>query len=478
MPSDTVTLPPRDAAAVAGVIDTLRGQMGDRVQTGAAIRAQHGHTTTWLATQAPDAVVFVHNTEEVQAVVRACAAARVPVIAYGTGTSLEGHLNAPAGGISIDMSAMDQVLEVNAADLDCRAQPGVTRSALNSYLRDTGLFFPVDPGADASLGGMAATRASGTCAVRYGTMRDAVLGLKAVLPNGEVMTSAHRARKTSAGYDLTRLLVGSEGTLGIITELTLRLHGIPESISAATCSFPTVEDACNTAIEALQMGLPIARMELMDALSVKAVNLHSKLGLPETPMLLLEFHGSAAGVAEQAESFGLIAEEHGGQGFRWTANPQERAKLWQARHDAYWAFHTLIPGLKSVSTDVCVPISSLADCVGRARDKAAGMGLMTPVLGHVGDGNFHMLVPLDDSDAGQVERVKSFLNWLADLAISLDGTCTGEHGIGQGKMPYLTRELGPEAIAVMRAIKGAVDPLNIMNPGKIFDLGNGGPLQA
>lgn len=470
------TLPPRDTEAVSRVVEDLKSRLGERLQTGEAIRQQHGHTTTWMETQAPDAVAFVNSTEEVQAVVRACAANRVPVIPFGTGTSLEGHVNAPAGGICVDMSGMNKVLEVNAEDLDCRVQPGVTRSALNTYLRDTGLFFPVDPGADASLGGMASTRASGTNAVRYGTMREAVLGVKAVLPNGEVMTSAHRARKSAAGYDLTRLMVGAEGTLGLITELTLRLHGIPEAISAATCSFPTIEDACNTVIETLQFGIPVARIELLDAQSVGAVNVYSKLSLPETPLLLLEFHGSEAGVAEQAEAFGELAAGHGASGFTWTGNAEERTKLWQARHDAYWATHGLRPGCKSMSTDVCVPVSALATCVAQAQAKAAELGLLAPILGHVGDGNFHVLLPIDTDDADEVGRAETFIGWLNDLAISHDGTCTGEHGVGQGKARYLPRELGPEALSVMRAVKGAIDPQNIMNPGKIFDMGNHAPV--
>jgi D-lactate dehydrogenase (cytochrome) len=459
---------PRNEQGIATALDLLRQRFGvDRVETGQALREQHGHTTTWLKTQAPDAVIFPGSTEEVQEVVRICAAHRVPIVAFGTGTSLEGHVNAPAGGISLDFSKMDRVLEVHPEDMDVVIQPGVTRKALNTHLRDTGLFFPVDPGADASLGGMAATRASGTNAVRYGTMKDNVLALKAVMPSGEVLVTGARARKSSAGYDLTRLIVGSEGTLGIITELTLKLHGVPEAVSAATCSFPSVEAACDTVIATIQYGVPVARIELLDALQVKAVNAYSKLSLPEAPLLLLEFHGSAASVAEQAEVFGEISGEHGGRGFEFTTREEERTRLWQARHDAYWACLALRPGAKGISTDVCVPVSRLAECVVAAQEKTAEMGFVAPVVGHVGDGNFHVLLLIDMEDAGEVARAERFVGWLNELAISMGGTCTGEHGIGQGKAAYLERELGPEAMAVMAAVKAGIDPLNIFNPGKL-----------
>jgi D-lactate dehydrogenase (cytochrome) len=459
---------PRNEQGIATALDLLRQRFGaDRVETGQALREQHGHTTTWLKTQAPDAVIFPGSTGEVQEVVRICAAHRVPIVAFGTGTSLEGHVNAPAGGISLDFSKMDRVLEVHPEDMDVVIQPGVTRKALNTHLRDTGLFFPVDPGADASLGGMAATRASGTNAVRYGTMKDNVLALKAVMPSGEVLVTGARARKSSAGYDLTRLIVGSEGTLGIITELTLKLHGVPEAVSAATCSFPSVEAACDTVIATIQYGVPVARIELLDALQVKAVNAYSKLSLPEAPLLLLEFHGSAASVAEQAEVFGEISGEHGGRGFEFTTREEERTRLWQARHDAYWACLALRPGAKGISTDVCVPVSRLAECVVAAQEKTAEMGFVAPVVGHVGDGNFHVLLLIDMEDAGEVARAERFVGWLNELAISMGGTCTGEHGIGQGKAAYLERELGPEAMAVMAAVKAGIDPLNIFNPGKL-----------
>ena len=457
----------RNEDGIGAVVGILRQQFGERLQTGAAIREQHGHTTTWIINQPPDAVVFAQSTAEVSDVVKICAAYRVPVIPFGTGTSLEGGVNAPAGGISIDVSQMNAVVEVNAGDLDCRVQPGVTRMALNTHLRDQGLFFPIDPGADASLGGMAATRASGTNAVRYGTMKDNVLSLEVVLASGEVIRTASRARKSSAGYDLTRLMVGSEGTLGIITEVTLRLQGIPEAISAASCSFPSVEAACETVMAVIQYGLPVARIELLDAMVVQAVNSYSKLTLPQTPLLLLEFHGSDAGVAEQAETFGALAAEFGGTGYAATTSTEERNKLWQARHDAYWAMLALRPGCKAVATDVCVPISRLAEAVVATNAKAAELKLVAPIVGHAGDGNFHASVLLDMNDADEVARTEAFVSWLNDLAIRLGGTCTGEHGIGQGKRPYLIKELGG-AVEVMAAIKRALDPLGILNPGKIL----------
>ncbi|WP_375552630.1 FAD-binding oxidoreductase [Rhodophyticola porphyridii] len=458
---------PRNEDGITAALGILAQRFGPRMDTGRALREQHGHTTTWLKNQPPDAVVFPHTTEEVQEIVRICATHRVPIIPFGTGTSLEGHVNAPAGGISVDLSQMDRILAVHPEDMDVVIEPGVTRKALNTHLRDTGLFFPIDPGADASLGGMAATNASGTNAVRYGTMKDNVLALKAVLPSGEVLKTAARARKTSAGYDLTRLMVGSEGTLGLISELTLRLQGIPEAISAATCSFPSVEAACNTVIATIQYGLPIARIELLDALTVRGVNAYSRLSLPETPLLLVEFHGSPTGVAEQAAAFGEIAGDFDADGFEATTLEEERNRLWQARHDAYWASLALRPGAKGISTDVCVPVSRLADCVTAAQEKTAEMGFVAPVVGHVGDGNFHVLLLIDMDDTAEVARAENFVGWLNDLAISMDGTCTGEHGIGQGKAPYLVRELGDPAMQVMAAIKAGIDPYNILNPGKI-----------
>ena len=463
----------RNEEGISAALGVLKQQFGERFQTGQSIREQHGHTTTWIPNQMPDGVVFAQSTEEVSDVVKVCAAHRVPIIAYGTGTSLEGHVNAPAGGISIDLTQMDKVLEVNAGDLDCRVQPGVTREALNTYLRDQGLFFPIDPGANASIGGMAATRASGTNAVRYGTMKDNVLSVEAVMADGSIIRTAQRARKTSAGYDLTRLLVGSEGTLGIITEITLRLQGIPEAISAARCSFPSVEAASRAVMATIQYGVPVARIELLDTLVVKALNGYSKLDLPEGPMLLLEFHGSEAAVAEQAETFGMLAEEEGGTGYEATATLEERNKLWQARHDAYWAMLALRPGCKAVATDVCVPISRLADAVAAAEAKATELGLVAPVVGHAGDGNFHASLLLNMDDPQEVTNAEAFVSWLNHMAISMDGTCTGEHGIGQGKRPYLVKELGAGTVALMGAIKQALDPQNIMNPGKILPASDG-----
>ncbi|WP_209504662.1 MULTISPECIES: FAD-linked oxidase C-terminal domain-containing protein [unclassified Ruegeria] len=458
---------PRNEAGIETVISILKQRFGDRLQTGAAVREQHGHTTTWIENQVPDAVVFPHSTQDVSDIVKTCAAHRVPVIPFGTGTSLEGHVNAPAGGISVDLTQMDRVLAVHAEDLDCVVQPGVTREALNTHLRDLGLFFPIDPGANASLGGMAATRASGTNAVRYGTMKDNVLSLEAVMPDGQIIRTGHRAKKSSAGYDLARLLIGAEGTLGIITELTLRLQGIPEAISSARCSFPTVDAACRAVMMTIQYGIPVARIELLDELSVQAANAYSGLSLPDTPLLLLEFHGSESGAVEQAETFGQIAEEFGGTDFAATSTTEERNKLWQARHDMYWACLQLRPGARGISTDVCVPISRLAECVTETQKKAAGLGLLAPIVGHVGDGNFHTLLLIDMENVEEVTKAEAFVGWLNDMAISMEGTCTGEHGIGQGKRPYLTRELGA-ATRYMAAIKAALDPDNIMNPGKIL----------
>jgi D-lactate dehydrogenase (cytochrome) len=457
----------RNRDAIAAVIAALTAQFGNRLVTSQAVREQHANTTTWIENQAPDAVVFPQTTADVQAIVRVCAAHRVPVIPFGTGTSLEGHINAPFGGVSVDFRDMNRVLAVNAQDFDCVIEPGITRKQLNEHLRDQGLFFPLDPGADASLGGMAATRCSGTNAVRYGTMKDNVLGLKVVLANGEVMTTARRAKKSSAGYDLTRLIVGSEGTLGVITELTLKLTGIPEAISGGVCPFPSVEAACNAAIATIQSGIPVARIELLDELQVKATNLYSKLTLPEVPMLFVEFHGSPAGVAEQSERFGEIADDLGGGPFEWTTKPEDRTRLWQARHDAYWAGRGLRPGAQAIATDVCVPLSRLAECVTETQREIAAHGLVAPILGHVGDGNFHLTLLVDLADAAEVKAAKVLCERLVERALAMDGTCTGEHGVGQGKMKYLAGELGAPALAAMAAIKRALDPDGIMNPGKI-----------
>jgi D-lactate dehydrogenase (cytochrome) len=469
MPSPTPATPrPRAApAAVAATIQELAAAFGNRTVTSAAVREQHANTTTWIDNQPPDAVVFPQSTDDVQTIVRICARHRVPVIPFGTGTSLEGHINAPYGGVSIDFRDMNRVLKVHAEDLDVVVEPGITRKQLNEYLRDQGLFFPIDPGADASLGGMAATRASGTNAVRYGTMKDNVLALTAVMASGDVLTTATRARKTAAGYDLTRLFVGSEGTLGVITSLTLRLAGIPEAIASGVCPFPSVEAACNATILTIQSGIPVARIELLDELQVKATNLYSKLTLPEQPMLFVEFHGSQAGVAEQSARFGEIAEELGGGPFEWATLAEERSRLWQARHDAYWAGRALRPGAQAVATDVCVPISRLAECVTATQRDIETSGLLAPILGHVGDGNFHLTLLVDMDDPGELGRAKDLCERLVERALAMEGTCTGEHGVGQGKMKYLPAEHGAAALAAMRALKRALDPEDIMNPGKI-----------
>jgi D-lactate dehydrogenase (cytochrome) len=458
----------RCAADVSSAaISALAAAFGNRLVTSRAVCEQHGHTTTWIANEPPDAVVFPQCTEDVQRIVRICAQHGVPIIPFGTGTSLEGQVNAPRGGICIDIRDMNRVLAVHAEDLDCVIEPGVTRKQLNDYLRDQGLFFPLDPGADASLGGMAATRASGTNAVRYGTMKDCVLALKAVLANGEVLTTARRAKKSSAGYDLTRLFIGSEGTLGIITELTLKLHGIPEAIAGGICPFPSVEAACKAVIATIETGIPVARIELLDVVQVRAVNAYSKLALPETPMLFVEFHGSEASVAEQSQRFGEIAAEFGGGPFEWTARAEDRTRLWQARHDAYWAACALRPGAKAIVTDVCVPISRLAECIVATQEDIAASRLVSPIVGHVGDGNFHLSLMVDLADVDEVARAEALIHRLVERALAMDGTCTGEHGVGQGKMRYLDDELGSAALAAMAAIKRALDPQGIMNPGKI-----------
>ena len=464
--SDLVTVA-RNEAGIAAVLGILKQRFGERFQTGQDIRAQHAHTTSYIPNQPPDGVVFAQSTEDVQEVVRACAEHRVPVIPFGTGTSLEGHTNAPGGGISIDLMQMNRILAVNPEDLDCTVEPGVTREALNTHLRDTGLFFPIDPGANASLGGMAATRASGPNAVRYGTMRETVLALTAVMADGRAITTARRAKKTSAGYDLTRLLVGSEGTLGIITGLTLKLYGIPQAISGGVCPFPSLEAACNAVIATIQMGIPVARIEIVNALQMRAMKNYSQLDYPESPCLFVEFHGSEAGVAEQAESFGEIATEYGGGPFLWTKVAEERAKLWKARHNAYFASLTLRPGTKGLSTDVCVPISRLAECIRETEADIERMGLIAPIVGHVGDGNFHTMPLIDMDNPEEIARCEEFVSRLNLRAISMDGTCTGEHGIGQGKVGFLEREVG-DSVDFMRTIKTALDPLNIMNPGKIL----------
>jgi len=460
----------RNAKGIAAAIAALTAAFGNRVVTSLAVREQHGNTLTWVPNQPPDAVVYPQNTGDVQTIVRICADNRVPVIPFGVGTSLEGHINAPLGGVSIDFRDMNKVLAVHAEDLDCVVEPGITRKALNEHLRDQGLFFPIDPGADASLGGMAATRCSGTNAVRYGTMKDNVLALTVVMADGELMTTSRRAKKSSAGYDLTRLMVGSEGTLGVITELTLKLSGIPEAIASGVCPFPSVDAACKATILTIQSGIPVARIELLDALQIRAVNAYSKLSLPEVPTLFVEFHGSDAGVAEQSQRFGEIVADLGGGPFDWATKPEDRSRLWQARHDGYWAARHLRPGAQAFATDVCVPISRLAECVTASQRAAAELHLIAPILGHVGDGNFHLSLLVDMADAGEVERAGILMERVVELALSMDGTCTGEHGVGQGKMKYLKAEHGAPALAAMAAIKRALDPQNIMNPGKIVAL--------
>jgi D-lactate dehydrogenase (cytochrome) len=458
---------PKPRSAPEPMLAALAARFGDRFSRAEATRRQHGHNFTWYENEPPDAVVFATSTAEVQEVVRLCAAHRVPLIAFGTGTSLEGHLNAPLGGISIDLGRMDAILAVHTEDLDCTVQPGVTRTKLNSFIRDQGLFFPIDPGADASLGGMASTRASGTNAVRYGTMKDVVLALTAVMPNGEVVRTARRAKKSSSGYDLTRLLVGSEGTLGIITELTLRLHPIPEAIAAAVCGFANLAGAVETAMASIQAGIPVARIELLDALQIRACNIYSKLALAEVPTLFVEFHGSQRDVDEQVARFEEIARDNGGTGFSFATRAEERSKLSQARHDAALATMVLRPGAKIVATDACVPISRLADCVMETKADLDTNRLVGTMLGHVGDGNFHVALLADGADADEMTRAKGFIERLALRAIAMDGTCTGEHGVGQGKIKYLQAEHA-DALGAMRAIKHALDPDDIMNPGKIF----------
>jgi D-lactate dehydrogenase (cytochrome) len=456
---------PTQRNSTTQAVAEIREVLGDRLSTSQAVRDHHGKDQTWNPGASPDAVAFVQSTDEVQKIVVICGKYGTPVIPYGTGTSLEGHFTAPFGGISIDLSAMNRILEVNAADLDCRVEAGVTRKQLNAHLRDQGLFFPVDPGADASLGGMTATRASGTNAVRYGTMRENVLNVTAVMANGQVIRTGSRAKKSSAGYDLTRLMVGSEGTLGVITEVALKLYGIPESIVAAVCPFPSVEACCNATITAIQMGIPVARIELVDAEHVKAFNAYSKLDLKVTPTLFLEFHGTEASAREQAETFAAIASDLGGGPYSMAAKEEDRQKLWQARHDAFWATKSLVPGKDAFATDVCVPISRLAECVTATQDDLAANGLYGPIVGHVGDGNFHVVLFCDRADPLEVKKVKDVYGRLIDRAIAMGGTSTGEHGIGSGKVAYLEKEHGP-ALAFMRDIKRALDPKNIMNPGK------------
>ena len=452
----------------AAVLDGLRAFLGERVSTGESVRTQHGRDESAFAPMPPDAVAFPLSTEEVAAVARLCHAHDVPMIPYGVGSSVEGHVLAVRGGVSIDLGQMNAVLAVHAEDLDAVVQPGATRKQLNDALKGTGLFFPLDPGADASIGGMTATRASGTNAVRYGTMRENVLALTVVLADGTVVRTGTRARKSSAGYDLTRLFVGSEGTLGIITEVTVRVHPQPEAISAATCRFSSVRAAVEAVIETIQLGVPIARCELVDAAAIRAINRHSKTILPETPMLFFEFHGSPAGVEEQARVVQGIAAEHGGTGFEWSATPEERTRLWTARHNCYFATLGLRPNTRVVSTDVCVPISRLADCIAETEADCEQSGLPIVLVGHVGDGNFHLGINVDPASHDEMERAEDLNRRLVTRAIGMGGTSTGEHGIGLGKLEFLEAEHGAAAVATMRAVKRALDPKGLMNPGKVI----------
>ena len=459
----------RNESGLKSASDILRQRFGERFQTGEAIRAQHAHTTTWVPPQMPDGVLFVEAKEDVETAVRIASDHRVPIIPFGTGSSLEGQVNAPSGGFSLDFSRMNRLLEVNPEDLDCTVEPGITREELNVQLRDTGLFFPIDPGANASIGGMTSTRASGTNAVRYGTMKDNVLAVTAVVASGEEIRTARRARKSSAGYDLTRLFVGAEGTLGVLTSITLRLQGIPEEIAGGYCNFPSVRQACEAVIMTIQLGIPVARIELMNALQVRACNSYSGLSLPEAPSLFLEFHGSPASVKLQSEAFGEVARENGGGDFAWSANPEERAKIWKARHNVYWSAKALRPGANAIATDVCVPISRLAECVTATEDDIAEHGLVAPIVGHAGDGNFHVSLVIDDHDPKEIAVAEAFIERLNARALAMEGTCTGEHGIGQGKQEFLEAELGG-SVGIMRQIKKTMDPLGIFNPGKIFSV--------
>ena len=449
------------------VIAELSALLEDRLSTAEAVREHHGKDLTYHAGAAPDAVTFPSSTEEVAAIVRVCARHKTPIVPYGTGTSLEGHIAALHGGICIDLGGMNAVLDVNGEDMDCRVQAGVTRKTLNDYLRGSGLFFPIDPGADASLGGMAATRASGTNAVRYGTMRENVLGLTVVTADGRVIRTGGRARKSSAGYDLTRLFVGSEGTLGVITELQLRLYGVPEAITAAVCSFDSLEGAVNTVIAVIQSGIPVARIELLDEVQMEAINRYSGLDYPVLPTLFFEFHGTEAGAREQAERAGELAAEFGGGDFRWAAQQEDRNRLWQARHDAYHACKAMRPGSEAWATDVCVPISRLADCIMETRRDIDESNLIAPIVGHVGDGNFHLVYLVDPQEPDELRRAEAHNERMVMRALAMGGTCTGEHGIGYGKIDFLQAEQG-EAVSLMRSIKTALDPDNIMNPGKIL----------
>ncbi len=446
----------------------MKTLLGDRCSTAQAVRDQHGKDESWHETCAPDMVCFAKSTEEVSQIIKICAKHKIPVVPFGAGTSLEGHINAVEGGVSIDLGQMNEIIAVNEEDLDCVVQPGVRRKQLNEYLRDTGLFFPIDPGADATIGGMASTRASGTNAVRYGTMKDNILNLTVVLPDGRVIKTGGRAKKSSAGYDLTRLYIGSEGTLGVITEVTLRLYGIPEAVSAATVSFPDIESAVQSVILTIQSGIPIARIELLDEVQVDAINNYSGLDLPVQASLFLEFHGTEHGVKEQSEMVGEICKDFGADDFKWTTKPEDRSKLWEARHNAAYSARALRTNSSIWATDVCVPISKLSDCIMQTKADLDKSNLIAPIVGHVGDGNFHLSFVLDMDNPEELKEAEELNARLIDRALAMDGTCTGEHGVGLGKKKYLKDELGEGALSVMAALKAALDPDNIMNPGKIL----------
>ena len=456
-----------DPESIKLCVKKLKEEFGQQFSNTQSILEQHTHTMTIHESELPDGVVFVETKNDVQKVVNICKEYKCPIIPFGVGSSFEGHLNAPYGGISIDMNNMNKILKVYQDDLLVVVQPGVTREQLNTYLRDTGLFFPIDPGANASIGGMTATRASGTNAVRYGTMKDNVIALEVVTPDGQIIKTANKARKSSAGYDLTRLMIGSEGTLGITTEITLKLYGIPEVIAGGRVSFPTVKDATDAVIMTIQAGIPVARIEFMDTAQVKAVNNYSKTNLPEAPLLLVEFHGSQSSVDEQSELFGEISSDFGGKDFEWTSNNEDRNKLWKARHDAYWSCRAVRPEAELYSTDVCVPISKLSDCITETIEDMKQNELIGPIVSHAGDGNFHVALLIDKNSRTELDKLDNFLLRISERAIRMDGTCTGEHGVGQGKRKYMLKELG-NAVNVMKSVKEAFDPHKIMNPGKLF----------
>ena len=461
-PADVLKRPLPEA-----LLSALQARFGTQLSTTHAMREHHGRDESSYDPMLPDAVIFAQSTEDVAAAVALCNEHRFPIIPYGAGTSLEGHILALQGGLSIDLLQMNRVVNIHAEDLTVTVQPGVTRKQLNAEIKDTGLFFPIDPGADASIGGMTATRASGTNAVRYGTMRENVLALTVVTAEGKIIKTGTRAKKSSAGYDLTRLFVGSEGTLGIVTEITLKLYPQPEAVSAAVCSFPSIAAAVNTTIQTIQMGVPVARVEFVDESGVKAINMHDKLSLPEKPLLLFEFHGSEHGVKEQAEVVQQIADEHGAEGFEWATRPEDRSRLWQARHNAYFALLQLRPGSRAISTDCCVPISRLAECLLETKADCEREHIIHGIVGHVGDGNFHVQMLIDPNDPADIARAEAVNARMVARAIAMDGTCTGEHGVGLHKIDFLVQEHGEAAIDVMRTLKHALDPNNILNPGKV-----------